>query len=326
LGCSKHEQTTGSTSHQAVTTPSGIQQKVIFQKLISELIDAIDKDDVHNRSAKIRKIYERELFADLCDIREKLYILLEINATFLRMKPNFSKKSLTKYASVKKRLLEDLRELKEISESHISVGNEFRLFDYRDKVIPPLETIYESYLMEFVYANKEMLTNAWFSFIRDSNENANHIPAGLSVAVVNHEMRRKNDEFGYEFLVFSLKNSDRKIVIFIEEREIISHMFLYDPKDGQKLQRINIDIKKYPSHCSRLPPFEFAVEASLATDFNPKEIHLWAGDAGNIVFDKENNIFSIGDEFARYNEHAFDCKLDLKNKTVKLMENKIIKK
>jgi hypothetical protein len=182
--------------------------------------------------------------------------------------------------------------------------------------------------MEFVHANKAMLTDAWFSFIRNSNENADHIPAGLSAAVINHKTRRKNDEFGCEFLVFSLKDSDCKIVVFVEEYEVISHIFLYDPKDGQKLQKINIntDVKKYPRYCTPLPPFEFDAESSPVTDFNPKEIHLWSGDAENIVFDKKNNVFLIGDEFARYNEHAFDYKLDLKNKTVELIENKITKK
>jgi hypothetical protein len=170
-GCGEHKSATTTKA-----TSQNQQQKAIFQKLLNELIDAIAKDDMHNRSDKIRKIYELELFAALRDIREKLYTLLEINATFSRMKSSFSKKTQLEYASVKKRLIEDLRKLKEISELHISVGNEFRLFDYREKVIPLLEAIYEAYLMEFVYANKEMLTDAWFSFIRNSNENANHIP------------------------------------------------------------------------------------------------------------------------------------------------------
>jgi hypothetical protein len=317
FGCTEYERKTENDKCRTVTPPTGIRQKAIFQKLIDELIDAIDKDDVHNRSAEIRRIYASELFAAYCDIRKKLYTLLEINATFLRMKPNFSKKSLSEYASAKKRLIKDLRELKEISESHISVGSEFHMFDYREKVIPLLEAIYEAYLMKFVYANKGMLTDAWFSFVRNSRENADHIPAGLSVAVAKREICRKNDEFGYEFLVFSLKDSDRKIVVFIEEREVISHMFLYDPKDGQKLQRINIDIKKYPSHFTPFFPFSFGVESSSIRDFNPKEIFLWAGGADSIVFDKENNVFLIGD-----GEYNFDYKLDLKNKTIRLIENK----
>jgi hypothetical protein len=326
-GCAEHEHTTEISKHQNVTTPSGIQQKAIFQKLVSELIDAIDKDDMHNRSNKIWKIYERELFVELCGVREKLRMLLKINATFSRMKSSFSQKSQLEYASIKKQLIGDLRELQKISELYVSTENRYggRL-DYRDKVISLLETIYESYLMKFVYANKQMLMDAWFDFICNSNGSADRIPAGLSVAVVNHKTRRKNDEFGYEFLVFSLKNSGCKIVIFIEEREVISHIFLYDPKDKQKLQRINVNVKKYPSYCYCSSPFEFNVEPSLMKDFNQNEIHLWAGNAENIVFDNENNIFLIGDKKYDGGEYAFDYKLDLKNKTVKLVQGRATKK
>jgi hypothetical protein len=242
-GCAEYENaaTTGATSIQSQP------QKAIFQKLLNEIIDAISKDDVHNCSDKIWKIYQQELFGDIGFCGNKpLRKLLQINAAFLSIfkerrydfcfKKYEYENAEDDYEQMKESLIRDLKKISELGMSDRYVAVDF------------LEKTYALHLCNFMNKNRSILTDAWYGYIRSTTDGVDHIPAGLNEAILSQGYFHEYSDFpdtDLEVMVFSLKNSKCKIVAFIHGccDASVRSMYLFDPKKERQLESIFIDVK-----------------------------------------------------------------------------------
>jgi hypothetical protein len=280
----------------ATTKTTSQSRQQIFQKLLSEMIDAIDKDDIHNRSDKIWKIYEQELFGDIGFCGNKpLRTLLEINAAFLSVFKETGKRydfcfkkyeyenAKNDYEQMKKSLI---RDLKKLSESGMS--DRYAVTDFSEK-------IYALHLCNFMNKNRSVLTDAWYGYIRSATDDVDHIPAGLNEAILSQNYFREYSDFPdteLQVMVFSLKNSKCKIVAFIRGccDASVRRMYLFDPKKGRHAENIFIDVK---------PPYEGG---------NVHDIHVGHAD---LRWDKDSSTFSVGE--GEYERKYF---LNLKDRSI----------
>ncbi|MDR1551802.1 MAG: hypothetical protein LBS14_03955 [Holosporaceae bacterium] len=266
-------------SEKSSTATSTIEKKhnAIFKKLIRELIDAIEKDDLSNRSDKIWKIYEQELFDDVGFCGNKpLRVLLDINSSFLLAlkERDFVKKHEYENASfgyqrMKTNLIQDLKKL---SKLNVNIEND------RSKVITLFEAIYTLHLRNFISENKNFLTDGFFDFVRRTSKDSDRIPAGFIAVLpdIYFEQPAAFPNTDLEAFVFSLKNSNCKIVAFVEGccDAAIYKMYIFSPKNRKELQKIDIDVK------------------SCYENGNCKYIHVGHSE---LTWDKENNVFTVGD-------------------------------
>ncbi|MDR1362092.1 MAG: hypothetical protein LBJ16_02655 [Holosporaceae bacterium] len=271
----------------------------VFQKLIDEMVDAISKDDLPHSSNKIWKIYEDELFDDVgfCGIKP-LYALLEINSTLnhvlkgairYRVKKSEYENALKDYNQMKERLISDLKTL---SDSSIFIKNDFRY-----TAVTLLERVYGLHLCNFIGKNRPFLTDVWYDYVSKVVKDSDRVPAGLNEAIPDHDLSLEYANFPNSesvVFVFSIKNSCCKVVAFANGccDAAIYRMYLLDPRKGQKLEEIHIDVRH---------PF--------GGDKNVNDIHI---GHSHLNWDKENFTFSVGEE-----EYKRIYTLDLKNKCVR---------
>jgi hypothetical protein len=155
-GCDEHR-------NVAITKVTSQNQQAIFQKLLNEIIDAVSKDDIHDRSDKIWKIYKEELFDDVAFCGSKpLSALLRINAAFLsifkEMRKRYSfcfkkheyENAKQDYEQMKKSLIKDLKKLFELNVND----------NYRHTAVNLLEKTYALHLCNFMNKNHSILTDA----------------------------------------------------------------------------------------------------------------------------------------------------------------------
>jgi hypothetical protein len=290
------DQSNRTTSENSSTAISAIEYNAIFKRLISEIIDAMQKDDLSSRLDKIWKIYDQELFADIGFCGNKpLRTLLEINASFFLaprgrylVKKYEYENALDEYEEMKKNLLRDLKILQELNSKIDS--------DYRYKITALLERIYTLHLRNFVDNNRNFLTDVFYDFIRRTTKNRDRIPAGF-IAVLPQTYFEQHTSLPNPELdgfVFSLKNSNCKIVMFIEGfcDAAVYKMYLFDPKNRKELEKIDIDVK------------------SLYDDTNCKYIHIGHTE---LIWNKEDDVFTV-DRGQPYERKYF---LDTRRRTVR---------
>ncbi|MDR1235573.1 MAG: hypothetical protein LBJ96_01055 [Holosporaceae bacterium] len=296
-GCGEHKNATTTKA-----TSQNQQQKATFQKLLSEVIDAVSKDDIRNCSGKIWKIYEQELFAGIGFCGNKpLHTLLEINAAFLSIFQEMRKRydfcfkkyeyenAEQDYAKMKESLIRDLKKLFERD-----MGDRYVAMDF-------LEKNYVLHLCNFMNKNRSILTDAWYGYIHSATDDVDRVPAGLNEAVVSSGHFHKYSNFPdteLQVMVFSLKNSKCKVVAFIHGccDASVRQMYLFNPKKGRQPENISIDVKS---------PWE---------DGNVRDIHVGHDD---LRWNKDNFTFSVGE-----GEYERKYLLDLKDRTVRSIVKK----
>jgi hypothetical protein len=292
LGCGEHK---NATTTKEISQNQ--QQKEIFQKLLSEIIDTVSKDDIRNRSDKIWKIYEQELFGDIGFCGNKpLRTLLEINVAFLSIFQEMSKRydfcfkkyeyenAMDDYEQMKKSLIRDLKKLSESGLSDRYAATNF------------LEKTYALHLCNFINKNRSVLTDAWYGYIRSTTDDVDHIPAGLNEVIVSPDYFREYSDFPdteLQVTVFSLKNSKCKIVAFIHGccDASVRRIYLFNPKKERQLENLFIDVK---------PLYEGG---------SAHDIHVGHDD---LRWDKNSFTFSVGEE-----EYERKYLLDLKDRSVR---------
>jgi hypothetical protein len=275
------------------STISVAKRNKVFKKLMKEIIDAIEKGDFHNRSDKIWEIYERELFCDVGFCGEKpFHTLLKVAATFSRAKSDFPAKVQKKYSQLQKYLVQDLEEL---SRLNVVASEDHYVFTMA------LDRIFFFHLYSFINENRSVLTDCFFNFVCKTTEDSANIPLGFIAALPNTYLEEPlpfpNTDL--EAVVFSLDNSDSKIIAFIEGccEASVYRMYLFDPRNGKKVEKIDIHTK-YPY-----------------VDDNRYFPCIMVGHS-DLKFDKKKNIFSVG-----HSGDAEDARkkytLDLKSKKVR---------